>query len=110
MSQEKLTDRLLKARQFLENVEIDDDNRIKISQVCSELNVDGLRGDIVTNRASKALAIFEGRQKTTIQDIYRVITLCLRHRLRKDPLESVDSGEKVIEVFKKVFGYYSNNT
>lgn len=35
----------------------------------------------------------------------RIITLCLRHRLRKDPLESVDSGFKVQETFKKVFGY-----
>ena len=108
-SQNKLTNQLLQARQFLENVKIDYENRIKISQVCSELNVDGLRGDIVTNRASKALAIFEGREKATIQDISRVITLCLRHRLRKDPLESVDSGEKVIDVFQKVFGYYSNH-
>lgn len=108
-SQNKLTNQLLQARQFLENVKIDYENRIKISQVCSELNVDGLRGDIVTNRASKALAIFEGREEATIQDISRVITLCLRHRLRKDPLESVDSGEKVIDVFQKVFGYYSNH-
>ena len=84
---------------------MDYDSRIKISQICSELNVDGLRGDIVTNRASKALAIFEGRERTTIQDIYRVIPLCLRHRLRKDPLETVDSGEKVRDVFKKIFGY-----
>jgi len=104
-SQNKLTEKLVQARQLLKNVEMDYDSRIKISKICSELNVDGLRGDIVTNRASKALAIFEGRERTTIQDIYRVIPLCLRHRLRKDPLETVDSGEKVRDVFKKIFGY-----
>ena len=27
----------------------------------------------------------------------------LRHRLRKDPLEQVDSGERVIQAFCKVF-------
>ena len=106
--QKKLTEKLIQARKFLKNVEMDYDFRIKISQICSELNVDGLRGDIVTNRAAKALASFEGRAKTTIQDIYRVIVLCLRHRLRKDPLETIDSGEKVREVFKKTFGYNSN--
>ena len=37
------------------------------------------------------------------QDIARVITCSLRHRLRKDPLEQVDSGEKVIQAFCKVF-------
>ena len=78
---------------------------MKISQICSELDVDGLRGDLVTNRASKAIAAFEGRTEVTPEDIFRVIPLCLRHRLRKDPLESIDSGDKVRDVFKKVFGY-----
>ncbi len=104
-SQEELRKKIIEARELLKEVEIDYDFRIKISQICSELNVDGLRGDIVTNRASKALASFEGRKTVTPQDIFRVIPLCLRHRLRKDPLESIDSGEKVQETFKKVFGY-----
>jgi magnesium chelatase subunit I len=66
--------------------------------------VDGLRGDIVTNRAAKALAAFESRTEVTVDDIRRVITLCLRHRLRKDPLESIDSGYKVQKAFGRVFG------
>jgi len=73
--------------------------------MCSELGVDGLRGDIVTNRASQAIAAFEGRVQVTPEDIYRVSPLCLRHRLRKDPLESIDTGDKVREVFFKVFNY-----
>jgi magnesium chelatase subunit I len=32
----------------------------KISEVCSQLDVDGLRGDIVTNRAAKAYAAYNG--------------------------------------------------
>jgi magnesium chelatase subunit I len=104
-SQEELKNKILEGRHFLKEVEINYDYRIKISQICSELNVDGLRGDIVTNRASKALAAFENRNQVTPEDIFKVIPLCLRHRLRKDPLESIDSGEKVQEVFKKVFGY-----
>ena len=107
-SQKKLTLQIIKARSSLKNVEMSYENRIKISKICSELNVDGLRGDIVTNRAAKALASFEDRSKTTIQDIYRVISLCLRHRLRKDPLETIDSGEKVREIFRKIFGYHNN--
>ncbi len=77
---------------------------MKISEVCSELDVDGLRGDIVTNRAAKALTAFEGRTEVTVDDIQRVITLCLRHRLRKDPLESIDSGYKVAKAVSRVFG------
>lgn len=104
-SQKKLTIKITNARELLRTVEMDYENRIKISKICSELNVDGLRGDIVTNRAAKALAAFDGRSKTTVQDIYQVIPLCLRHRLRKDPLETIDSGEKVRETFKKIFSY-----
>jgi magnesium chelatase subunit I len=29
--------------------------------------------------------------------------MCLRHRLRKDPLESIDSGDKVEKVFEDIF-------
>ena len=107
-SQQQLTAKITQARARLKDVEMDYENRIQISKICSELNVDGLRGDIVTNRAAKALASFEGRVETTVQDIYRVISLCLRHRLRKDPLETIDSGDKVREVFRKVFGYQNN--
>ena len=71
--------------------------------MCSDLNVDGLRGDMVTSRAAKALAAFENRSEVTTKDIFTIITLCLRHRLRKDPLESIDSGSKVQETFRSVF-------
>jgi magnesium chelatase subunit I len=102
--QEELQQKLVTAQERLKTVAIDYDLRVKISQVCADLNVDGLRGDIVTNRAAKALAAFEGRDEVTVDDIHRVVTLCLRHRLRKDPLESIDSGYKVGKVFNQVFG------
>jgi magnesium chelatase subunit I len=99
-----LQKQLVMAQERLAEVEMDYDMRVKISQVCSELDVDGLRGDIVSNRAAKALAAFEGRNEVTVDDIRRVITLCLRHRLRKDPLESIDSGYKVEKAFSRIFG------
>ena len=104
-SQEQLANQIIKARELLPEVQIDYDFRLKISQICGELDVDGLRGDLVTNRASKALAAFYGHTTVSEKDIFKVIPLSLRHRLRKDPLESIDSGEKVREAFKRVFGY-----
>jgi magnesium chelatase subunit I len=102
--QSALRQQIVDAKTVLPSVSLDHDLRVQISQVCSELDVDGLRGDIVTNRAAKALAAFEGRTRATVDDIRRVIVLCLRHRLRKDPLESIDSGLKVGKVFSRVFG------
>nr|YP_010700442.1 Mg-protoporphyrin IX chelatase subunit of protochlorophyllide reductase [Phacus arnoldii]WCH63526.1 Mg-protoporphyrin IX chelatase subunit of protochlorophyllide reductase [Phacus arnoldii] len=103
--QEQLMEKIIKARKKVRDIKIDYELLEKISQICSELNVDGLRGDLVTSRAAKALVAFEEREEVTPKDIFTVITLCLRHRLRKDPLESVDSGYKVQETFKKIFGY-----
>lgn len=102
--QEELQLKLVEAQAKLSTVSIPSELRLNISQVCADLDVDGLRGDIVTNRASKAIAALEGRDQVTVSDIQRVITLCLRHRLRKDPLESIDSGYKVQKVFNQVFG------
>ena len=106
-SQQELTSKITSARERLKegNIKVDYDLQVKISEICSELNVDGLRGDIVTNRAAIALAAFEERSEVTVQDIFKIVTLCLRHRLRKDPLESIDSGTKVQEIFSSVFGY-----
>jgi magnesium chelatase subunit I len=102
-NQKALQQRVVEAQQRLEQVVIDEDLRLRISSVCGELDVDGLRGDIVTNRAARALAAFEGRTEVSEDDVARVASCCLRHRLRKDPLEQVDSGERVVKVFCKVF-------
>jgi magnesium chelatase subunit I len=101
--QQELRDRIVAAQKLLPTVQMDYNLRVKISEVCSQLDVDGLRGDIVTNRAAKAHAAYNGRDVVTIEDISKIITLCLRHRLRKDPLESIDSGDKVSKVFKEIF-------
>jgi magnesium chelatase subunit I len=105
--QDDMQQTLVEAQERLKSVTIDRELRVKISQVCAELDVDGLRGDLVTNRAAKALTALEGRTEVTVNDIRRVMTLCLRHRLRKDPLESIDSGYKVTKVFDRVFGLES---
>jgi magnesium chelatase subunit I len=103
-SQERMRQKVIQARELLRSVKISYDNKIKISEVCSKLNVDGLRGDIVTYRAAKALAALNGQEEVTPQDILTVMPLCLRHRLRKDPLEPIDSGLLVKEKFAMVFG------
>nr|YP_009730812.1 Magnesium chelatase subunit I [Cladosiphon okamuranus]QAY81049.1 Magnesium chelatase subunit I [Cladosiphon okamuranus] len=101
--QEALKQKIIDAQNLLDKVEMPYDFRLKISKVCSDLDVDGLRGDIVTNRAAKAYTAFQGREMITIEDIEKIIVLCLRHRLRKDPLESIDSGYKVKKVFEEIF-------
>lgn len=94
-SQEKLKNQIIVAQKNLSNIVIDYSLRVKISEICSELDVDGLRGDIVINRAAKALAAYKNKAFVDINDIKEVIKSCLRHRLRKDPLDTVDSGSRI---------------
>nr|QWK43912.1 photochlorophyllide reductase subunit I [Arthrothamnus bifidus] len=101
--QDLLKQKIIDAQNILDTVELPYDFRVNISKVCSELDVDGLRGDIVTNRAAKAYAAFQGKKDVLMEDIQKIIVLCLRHRLRKDPLESIDSGYKVKKVFEEIF-------
>jgi magnesium chelatase subunit I len=101
--QDAFKETIVAAQKLLPETTMDYELRVKIAQVCGELDVDGLRGDIVTNRAARAYAAYQKRTEVTIEDIQKVITMCLRHRLRKDPLETIDSGDKVQKVFEEVF-------
>nr|YP_009256686.1 magnesium chelatase subunit of protochlorophyllide reductase [Entransia fimbriata]ANI25350.1 magnesium chelatase subunit of protochlorophyllide reductase [Entransia fimbriata]WKT05738.1 magnesium chelatase subunit of protochlorophyllide reductase [Entransia fimbriata]WKT05857.1 magnesium chelatase subunit of protochlorophyllide reductase [Entransia fimbriata] len=106
-SQQNLSQQIKESRDRLSKIAISHEDRLRISQVCAELDVDGLRGDIVTHRAAKALAALKNRLQVTPKDIFIVMPLCLRHRLRKDPLESIDSGLLVQEKFSQIFGLIS---
>lgn len=101
--QEKVKQQILKAKELLPTVTLNNDLKLKISKVCSLLDIDGLRGDLVVNRAAKAVAALEGSNTVTIDHIKKIISLCLRHRLRKDPLDNMDSGKKVERRFSEVF-------
>ena len=98
-----IQNKIITAQNNLNNISISKDFQLKISQICSELEIEGLRGDIVSTRAAKAIAAFENRLEVTLDDIKRTITLCLRHRLRRDPMESINSGEKIDLAFQKIF-------
>nr|QCI07595.1 Mg chelatase subunit e [Nitophyllum punctatum] len=102
--QDDLKNDIILAQKKLSQVTIDYHLRVKISEICGILNVDGLRGDIVTNRAAKAFAAYQNKDEVNVKDVQKVITLCLRHRLRKDPLETIDSGTKVEQVVDEVLG------
>jgi magnesium chelatase subunit I len=95
--------RILEAQELLPKVSLKEEYQLNISKICSELGIEGLRGDLVSTRAAKALAAFEKRTEVTKDDIKRTIHLCLRHRLRKDPMESINSGEKIFKIFENIF-------
>jgi magnesium chelatase subunit I len=100
--QDALKAKLLNARNKLPSVKMSGAVRLKISELCSMLEIDGVRGDIVLNRATNALVALENRTEATTADVERVAQLALNHRMRKDPLDPIDGGTKVRIVLKRI--------
>lgn len=107
-SQIKLCNYITSATNKLKYINLNYRFRFRIAQLCAELNVDGLRGDIVITRASKALRSFEvvrfhRNPIVNLEYVIRVAPLCLSHRIRKDPLEIIDSDDKMITILTNIF-------
>jgi magnesium chelatase subunit I len=56
-----------------------------IAAVCAKLRVDGVRGDIVVDRAARAFAALMGLDNVCPVIVGKVIRQCLRHRIRSAP-------------------------
>lgn len=91
--QTKLARRIRTAQKLLPEVQIADGALYAAAELCALLAIDGHRGELTLIRAAGALAAYEKRTAATAVDVLRVATLALRHRLRKDPLES--AGDEV---------------
>jgi magnesium chelatase subunit D len=83
------------AREGLPDVSLSEETLHQIAAVCTHLGVDGLRGDLVTAKAARALAAWEARDVVAIEDVRRAALLALSHRRRRNPFEEtgIDSEE-----------------
>jgi magnesium chelatase subunit D len=100
----RLRRRISRGRTVFSSVTIDREILKKIAQLCSELRLDGHRGEITIARAARALAALEGRRKVKLDDVKRVAPMSLRHRLRREPFEESSGGNSRIEqAVEKVF-------
>jgi magnesium chelatase subunit I len=101
--QEALRKRLRKAKEIFSEVVLERPLLLGIAGLCASLGVDGHRGELTITRAARALAAFSDRSLVIWDDVRRVAVLALRHRLRKDPLETVDSGYRIQQALDKDF-------
>ncbi|MCB0650996.1 MAG: magnesium chelatase ATPase subunit I [Saprospiraceae bacterium] len=101
--QERLREKIKKARALFPEVSISEKLMARAIELCLKLKIDGHRGEIIITRAAKALAAFNGKKVVHTEDLKAVAPMCLRHRLRKDPLEEIDSGIKIREVMADLF-------
>ncbi|NTV45443.1 MAG: magnesium chelatase ATPase subunit I [Chlorobiales bacterium] len=99
-----LREQVTKAKQLVQEVVMPDDVLTLVAQLCMNLGIDGHRGELTITRTSRAYAALHGRKTVTIEDIKAIAIPALRHRLRRDPLETIDAGEKVERELEKVLG------
>jgi magnesium chelatase subunit D len=103
-SQDELRRRIARARKSFPTVKVERSLIRNIARVCTELKIDGHRGELTITRAASALAAFDGRKRVSDADVRRVAVMALRHRLRRDALEDVASVERIERTLNQVFG------
>ncbi|MFM0324757.1 ATP-binding protein [Caballeronia glebae] len=81
--QASLEARIHAARAALSSFDFDDAVHARVSELCIEAQVDGLRADIVMLRAARALAALEDASCVTVTHVERVADAVLKHRRRE---------------------------
>ncbi|MCE7933333.1 MAG: magnesium chelatase ATPase subunit I [Chlorobi bacterium CHB2] len=99
---EKLRKRIAAAQKSFPNVKLSDQMLEAIAAIAARLELDGHRGELVMARAARANAALESRRSVTADDIRHVAPLAIGHRLRKNPLETVEVGRKIEEAVEAV--------
>ncbi|MBA3948140.1 MAG: magnesium chelatase ATPase subunit I [Herpetosiphonaceae bacterium] len=102
--QHRLQRRLRTAQGRLSNVVLSEATLEAAASLTVKLAIDGHRGELTLCRAGLALAAWEGRAIALPSDIARVAPLALRHRLRKDPLETSGDDARVLQAVVQTIG------
>jgi magnesium chelatase subunit I len=102
----KLRNRILTARDRLNEVETPETALRDCAELCVTLGSDGLRGELTLLKAARALAAYEGDMEISRAHLRRVAPPALRHRLRRDPLDEAGSTIRVTRVVDEMFGQF----
>jgi magnesium chelatase subunit D len=85
--EQALAARIASARELVRAVRLPEHELLRITGACAALNLDGVRGDIVSARAACALAALDGLDEVGEAHVRRAAALALAHRRRRDPLD-----------------------
>lgn len=101
---ERVRRQIVAGRKRLATVQVPDATRQRISALCMALGTDGLRGDLTLMRAARALAALDGDAEVGDSHLRRVAAPALRHRLRRNPLDSTGSTSRVDRAVSELMG------
>lgn len=86
----QLQERILKAQEILDDVEVDDEILLKVVKLTTALEVDGHRADISLIKTAITLAAYNHRKNVNEEDILIASELALPHRMRRRPFEETE--------------------
>jgi magnesium chelatase subunit D len=92
-----LAARIAAARERLDSVRLPERELLRIAGACAELGIDGVRGDLVTARAARALAALDAAEEVDETHVRRAAALALPHRRRRDPLDGRQPDPEDVE-------------
>ncbi|KMQ81191.1 ChlI component of cobalt chelatase involved in B12 biosynthesis [Candidatus Burkholderia pumila] len=81
--QDALEQNIRAARTKIASLDLDDAVHARVSELCIEANVDGMRADLVMLRAARALAALESASRIEVSHVERVADAVLKHRRRE---------------------------
>lgn len=101
--QQKLRDKILKAKEVLKEVIFDDKILEMAASISIEMDVDGHRADISMIKTAITIAAFNGRYKVNSKDMIEAAELTLPHRMRRKPFEEgVINFSRVEEIINEI--------
>lgn len=91
----KLRRQLSAAQALLPEVEVPQASLELAARLCLALGTDGLRGELTLIRSARAYAALVGDGQIEAKHLRVMASSCLRHRLRRDPLDDAGSSVRV---------------
>src|SRR6185312_12758386 len=96
-AEQALAVRIADAQDRLVAIRLPERELLRITGACAKLGVDGVRGDIVSARAARALAALEGAGEVGEEHVRRAVALAVAHRRRRDPLDGHLPSEEDVQ-------------
>jgi magnesium chelatase subunit D len=94
---DRLGETVAEARERLPRVDLPEEFKAEIAELCLEAGVDGHRGDIAMARTAATLAALENRTTVIESDVREAATYTLPHRLRSTPFEDEPELDDLLE-------------
>jgi magnesium chelatase subunit I len=102
--EERLRKKITAAKKLVPTVDVEDDTRRRVAELCVALGTDGLRGELTLLRAARSVAALEKAHVATMAHVKAIAMPALRHRLRRNPLDEVGSGVRIERALSEVLG------